>query len=412
MAEPLAGTELGQTSIPDTARIPLTAERSPSIAWGIITPEHPPEHGGVSDYTAQLARALVAAGDRATVWFPGDTRVEATSAELVLRPLRHGFGLDGRRTLERELDALPPNARILVQFAPHGFGYRGLNLPLARLISRLHPRPVDAMFHEVAFPSLPGASIRHRILSNVQFRMARTIAERADRVFVSTRAWGKLLENSLRNADTITWLPVPSNLPTSIPRAQSDAARSQVASTGQFVIGHFSTYGAGVLRYLDLALPALLVADPRRICVLMGRGAQAARDEAIRRNPALATRLTAVGDLAAIDLARLISACDAMLQPYPDGISGRRTTAMAVIALGVPLITTSGRLTEALWSESEGVALTPASNPEALASFANYIFNDPDRLRALAEKGRALYHREFAVEHTVRRLREPVSASD
>lgn len=389
-----------------TAELSPATARSPSIEWGIVTPEYPPKHGGVSDYTAQVARALVAAGDNATVWFPSAIQADANGTHLRLRPLRRGFGFGGRRALARGLDSLPPDARILVQFAPHGFGYRGLNLPIARLLGKLTSHPLDVMFHEVAFPSLARTPLRHRILSNVQFRMARTVAERADRIFVSTCDWGRLLENSRSETTTITWLPVPSNLPMNIPRNEADAARSRFATTDHVLIGHFSTFGSGVSSYLRLAIPHLLASDSRRVCVLMGRGAETARVELMSRVPALAPRLKAADDLAAIDVARLIAGCDAMLQPYPDGISGRRGTAMAVIALGVPMITTSGRLTETLWEESGGVALSNAAMPAELAMVAERTLDDQEQLRALGERGQTLYRNHFAIEHTVRGLRE------
>ncbi|HZN92011.1 MAG TPA: hypothetical protein VFB81_04880, partial [Myxococcales bacterium] len=48
-----------------------------SISWNVLTPEYPPQPGGVGDYARQLARALGRAGDRATVWAP-----ECEGAEL------------------------------------------------------------------------------------------------------------------------------------------------------------------------------------------------------------------------------------------------------------------------------------------------------------------------------------------
>jgi hypothetical protein len=40
------------------------------VTWHILTGEYPPQPGGVSDYTRQLARALVDAGDSVEVWAP------------------------------------------------------------------------------------------------------------------------------------------------------------------------------------------------------------------------------------------------------------------------------------------------------------------------------------------------------
>ena len=45
--------------------------------WHLVTSEYPPDIGGVSDYTAQLARALAGAGDEVHVWCPGEARPPA-----------------------------------------------------------------------------------------------------------------------------------------------------------------------------------------------------------------------------------------------------------------------------------------------------------------------------------------------
>ena len=60
----------------------------------------------------------------------------------------------------------------------------------------------------------------------------------------------------------------------------------------------------------------------------------------------------ATGTLSPRALAEHVEACDLLVQPYPDGISSRRTSAMAGLALGVPVVTTTGHLTESLWAET------------------------------------------------------------
>ena len=44
--------------------------------WHVITNEYPPQTGGVSDYTQQVARALVEQGDEVHVWCPAWREVE------------------------------------------------------------------------------------------------------------------------------------------------------------------------------------------------------------------------------------------------------------------------------------------------------------------------------------------------
>ena len=58
-----------------------------------------------------------------------------------------------------------------------------------------------------------------------------------------------------------------------------------------------------------------------------------------------------------------------MLQPYPDGVSSRRTTVTSLLAHGCAVVTTRGPLTEGLWQESgavDVVAPTPAELAQAV----------------------------------------------
>ena len=59
-----------------------------------------------------------------------------------------------------------------------------------------------------------------------------------------------------------------------------------------------------------------------------------------------------------------LQACDLLLQPYPEGITARRTTAMAGLAHGVPMVSSSGPLTEDFWADSGAVALASRGNCE------------------------------------------------
>jgi len=46
-----------------------------------------------------------------------------------------------------------------------------------------------------------------------------------------------------------------------------------------------------------------------------------------------------------------------LLQPYEDGVTTRRGSIIAALALGVPVVTTTGRMTEPLWRASAAVTL-------------------------------------------------------
>jgi glycosyltransferase involved in cell wall biosynthesis len=94
-----------------------------------------------------------------------------------------------------------------------------------------------------------------------------------------------------------------------------------------------------------------------------------------------------------------------MIQPYPDGISSRRTTAMAALALGVPVITNDGALSESVWRESGAVRLTRVGDGRGMAEQTMDVLNHAETRRALRDGGRALYARMFDVSRTIRALR-------
>jgi glycosyltransferase involved in cell wall biosynthesis len=94
-----------------------------------------------------------------------------------------------------------------------------------------------------------------------------------------------------------------------------------------------------------------------------------------------------------------------MLQPYPDGVSSRRTSVMVALSHGRPVVTTTGRLTEPLWSSCGALVLTAAETPAELATATARLLADPPRRQRLSERARSLYLERFDLAHTVVALR-------
>ncbi|MEO7682418.1 MAG: hypothetical protein ABIU86_00645, partial [Gemmatimonadaceae bacterium] len=203
--------------------------------------------------------------------------------------------------------------------------------------------------------------------------------------------------------------PVPANLPLDISRSHVVALRSELRCEAGFLFGHFGTYGEGITEYLRKCVPALLGAAGERQCLLLGRGATDFRSLLVDTNPAFASRIHAPEGLAPLNVARHLIACDAMIQPFPEGVSGRRSSLMPSIALGVPTITTSGRLTEPVWEIADGVA-TSCTTVDDFTRLAEKVFQSPARLGELAAGGMALYRKHFAIDHTIEKLRANVAS--
>jgi hypothetical protein len=104
------------------------------------------------------------------------------------------------------------------------------------------------------------------------------------------------------------------------------------------------------------------------------------------------------------ELARHVAACDVLLQPFPDGVSSRRTSVMAGMKLRVPVVTTRGRLTEPLWNTTAVVKLAEVGDSRGFVAHATALMSAPDDRMRLAEAARTMYDKDFAIGRTVRAL--------
>jgi glycosyltransferase involved in cell wall biosynthesis len=376
------------------------------LTWAILTGEYPPQPGGVGDYTRQLAGRLADAGDEVHVWTGPRSGDPPSDPGVRLHHLPGRFGPASLARLDRELSRLRRSARLLVQYVPHAFGWKGMNYPFCLWIRTYRRHPVWVMFHEVACPVARSQSWKHNLLGRVTRLMAAALGRAGQRLFVSTPAWETALRALAPIRPRIGWLPVPSNLPTDPPPELAARVRRQVApDLGALVIGHFGTFGSLVAPLLAGVLGPLLAADRRRVGLLIGPGGDHFARALGRAYPAAAGRLFAPGLLPGPDAAGHLAACDLLVQPYPDGVTTRRGSLMAGLALGRAIVTTKGVLSEAFWDESGAVLLAPADEPGAALPTVEVLLTDPGRRARLGEQARSLYRRAFAIEHSVRRLR-------
>src|ERR1043165_2729419 len=99
-----------------------------SNRWHILTGEYPPQPGGVSDYTQGVAEALTAEGNEVEIWAPPTEGTDITKDGLAVHRLPDRFGPRSLTRLDRGLHRRP--GRVLVQYTPHAFGWKGMNLLL------------------------------------------------------------------------------------------------------------------------------------------------------------------------------------------------------------------------------------------------------------------------------------------
>ena len=374
-------------------------------AWHIITGEYPPDPGGVSDYTQLVARGLVKASDEVHVWAPGREGTPSNDEGVSVHRLKERFDPKGLAELSRGLDDVPGEKRILLEYVPNAFGWKAMNMPFTAWIARRREK-LWVMFHEVATPWDSGAKRRARdlLLGAVTRAEAIAIATRADHMFVSVPAWEKLLRGFVPKFRGADWSPIPSNTPTEPEPEQLARKLEAKRKDGANVkwIGHFGTYGESITKMLAPMLVALIEKDESRFAMLLGRRS----DTFARTLPAhLQKRVRAQGAQTPAQIAANLAACDVVLQPYPDGISSRRTSAMAGVALGRAVVSHEGAQTESIWRERHAVVLARDESTEAFVHATGPLLHDPPLAASIGEKARALYQEQFSIERTIERLR-------
>lgn len=361
----------------------------------LVTGEYPPEAGGVGDYTALLARAIVDAGGDAAVWCPGPRTAADDGVEVCALPDR--FGPAARRALEEAVRARP--GTMLLQYVPNALGARGANLAFCRWLRRFgRSADVRVMFHEPYFyfgwhPGRNGLALAQRL-------MAYHLLRSASIAFLSTDTWQRYLDPYAPAGLTFVTLPIPATIPAIADSTAIAAWRTRLAgSAAAPLVVHFGTFGDHLATQLRAAIPHLLSAHPAVRVVCAGRGS-----DAFAASVSYGDRVVATGALEPGDIAAVLRACDLAIQPYPDGVTTRRTTVMAGLANGVATLTTDGVLTERVWHETRAVALVPAGQPQALAARAAALLDDPIARARLGQTAARTYRAHFSLDRTLERL--------
>jgi glycosyltransferase involved in cell wall biosynthesis len=377
----------------------------------IITPEYPPERGGVSDYTDQVAEGLAQEGAEVHVWCPGISTASASSGRAHVHRVLGKVTPEDLRLVGEQLDRFPAPRRILVQYVPHGYGRRSMNVPFCVWLwrrAKTHGDSLEIMVHE-AFLTFEGswrqygAALVHRLMTVILLRAA-------SRIWVSIpeceRRWRSF---TFGRRVPFQWLPVPSNIRIARNDAEVQALRERYVPGGGLLLGHFGTYGAPVLSVLEPVVVKIAQEIPDQPLVLMGANSVEFREHLIQRYPALERKLYATGPLAPDDLSCHIAACDLLIQPYPDGATTRRTSLMVGLSHGKAIVTTSSAVTEPLWEQSTAVSLIPSGDAETFVRCVRQLLADPAERGRMSQAARHLYQQRFDISHTVAALRTSAS---
>src|SRR5512132_4091512 len=220
-----------------------TRDQSPNT-WHILASDYPPQIGGVGDHSFAMATALAASGDVVHVWC---TPAPGESVEQPGVTVHRTFGTFSTKDLgrtARALDEYQAPRRLIVQWVPHGFGWRGMNLAFCGWLwtrARRGDR-VELVVHEPFMP-LEGP-IKHVALGLVQRAMAAILLRAASDVWVTTPAWiDRLRPYSPFRMLPLRWIPVPSTVPVVSDGARARQLRERFGEPALCLAGHFGFGG-------------------------------------------------------------------------------------------------------------------------------------------------------------------------
>ncbi len=276
-------------------------------------------------------------------------------------------------------------AWILLQYMPFSYGRWGFAPGLVRdavALRRTTGATFGVMVHEAWVPM---DSWRNCVIGAYQRAQLRSLLAFADVITASTEYLMRLLGGHAVH------VPVGSNI-TPVVRTRQ-AARHQLGLREEELV--VALFGTGhPHRALDHAEEAIAA-------VAADRGAAAIRvlnlgAGACSLRVPVAVHVDTPGELAGDEVSARLRASDLLLATFTDGASTRRTTLMAGLAHGLPVVGLRGISTDdVLLRHPEALVLTPVGDRGAFVRAVRELAADPDRMEASGRAARALYVGEF-----------------
>jgi glycosyltransferase involved in cell wall biosynthesis len=342
----------------------------------VVTARSTARADGIRDYTLCLLRELEAR--------------DGWDVSLTLRLLGGGWEESGDAAPRRTMPAALRRAdAVLLQYNPFSYGRRGFAPSLLFELAQLRltrRRPLMAVMVHETYVDMK--NWRWALMGGWQRLQLRAVRALTDVQLCATEAWVERLARR-RQAANLHHLPVGSNFPDRRTDRARERRRLGVEADG-LVLACFGLHDPGRLEP-HIWSAAEAVARSGRPVLLLSLGSGQASD---RHRGAVRVHAPGFRDDDAV--ARLLSAADIFLAPYGDGVSTRRTTVMAALQHGIPVVGTDGPLTDPVLRQStDAVRLVPVQQRERFArEVAALAASDEDRL-ALGRAGRKLYRSRF-----------------
>lgn len=377
--------------------------RGPVPPYHIIVGESTPQTGGMCVHMKLLADGLAENAD-VHVWSPDVTDLNCQSPRVKIHRVLGRLNVGDFLRTGRLLNTFPAPRRLMVYWVPHAYGPKAMNLALCLWMwfrAAWRRDQVELLVQECFLPFAKDSwrrnavALVHRLMTIILLRAPR-------RVWIALPEYEDTLRPyTLGRRIVFKWLPVPSNVAVVSDEAKVKEIRSRLSPQG-FLIGHFGTFGRAITDLLEPIVVDVLQKTVWSV-VLLGSNSEEFRNRLLKLYPELASRVHATGYLDDATMSCYLSACDVVIQPYPEGLTARRGSALAPLAHGRPLVTNATERTEALWKETRSVLFAPMT-PSSFLEAVQCLAENPSEAKRLSAAARQTYLSYFDPAHMIRTI--------
>ncbi len=287
------------------------------------------------------------------------------------------YASDGVRSLARIRARTP---WVLLQYNPLSYGRWGFAPTLILHAMALRRRTGARFVVSVHEPWVDIYDWRSAIMSGYQRMQLRSLLTTADSVITMTESLASRLGRGA--------LPIPVGLTITPVMAEAVAARERFGLRDRFVVALFGrAHPSRALDYAEQAICELATTSVGRRLSVLNLG-DLAPDLALPPHVDVRT----LGGLDPVELSHALRASDMLLLPFADGVTARRTTLMAGLAHGVPVVGLRGPDTDRVLIAPDALVLTPVGDRVAFARAVVALATDDARRRGTGAAGCRLYN--------------------
>ena len=369
-----------------------------------LTGEYPPMQGGVADHTAHLARRLSDLGVEVLVLTSRKAAITTrerpgSDPRVTVHPIIRNWGYACWRRIGSFLAEQRPDV-LHIQYQAAAYDLTGwVNaLPWRLRWQRGRPRLV-VTFHDLRVPYL-----FHKA-GPLRWQAIIWLARYADAVIVTNAEDAQTLRRYPWSRH-VQLVPLGSNVDAAPPPDyERPTWRQRLGiANDELLLAYFGFLNQSKGgETLVLALQQLLQGGlPASLLMIGGQvgdvdptnRAYAERVRQLIQARGLEGRVHWTGFVSPEEVSAHLLAADAVVMPYQDGVSFRRTTLIAALRHGCPVVTTQPAIPHPELREGENVLLVPAGDPPALAEALSRLARDP-ALRARLAAGALELGRRF-----------------